>query len=342
MRNERNNRGFTLSEIMTVVAIIALLITILLPVLRKAREAANRVACASNLRQMGQGMTLYTVDNRNNLPRTKYTANATPQYFTGASDTDPFHGANVLANDYTAAIFMLARTQKAPGKLFLCPSSTQIADTMGGLNATQRSNFTSSDNLSYSIASPYPDSAGFTAGYRWTNTHTADFAMMSDVNPGTGNAATDDVTVPTAASPKNLQRIANSRNHGKDGQNVLFADGRVEFKTTVFQGINGDNIFTRQGTSVAVNDSVAPLGCPATKYDSVLGVIDPSVTVATTTSTTGNGSGNNGNGTGTNGNGTGNTGANGTGNTGGNGNGSGNNGNGSGSNGNGNGNGNGH
>ncbi len=61
-------RGFTLIELLVVISIIALLIAILLPALQSAREAARRIACASNLRQMGIGVQVYFNENEDYFP----------------------------------------------------------------------------------------------------------------------------------------------------------------------------------------------------------------------------------------------------------------------------------
>jgi len=60
--------GFTLVELLVVIGIIALLISILLPSLSKAREAANRAACLSNMRQVHQAFMLYAHNERDQVP----------------------------------------------------------------------------------------------------------------------------------------------------------------------------------------------------------------------------------------------------------------------------------
>jgi prepilin-type N-terminal cleavage/methylation domain-containing protein/prepilin-type processing-associated H-X9-DG protein len=59
----RHLRAFTLIELLVVIAIIALLMAIIMPALGKARESAREVACRSNLRNIGTGMTMFLQDN---------------------------------------------------------------------------------------------------------------------------------------------------------------------------------------------------------------------------------------------------------------------------------------
>lgn len=61
-------RGFTLIELLVVLAIIAILAAILFPVFTQAREKARSIACVSNGRQVGTGLTMYIQDYDENLP----------------------------------------------------------------------------------------------------------------------------------------------------------------------------------------------------------------------------------------------------------------------------------
>ncbi len=61
--------GFTLIEVLVVVAIIALLVAILLPSLSRARAQARSVTCLNNLRQIGMAVQQYAVQNADVIPR---------------------------------------------------------------------------------------------------------------------------------------------------------------------------------------------------------------------------------------------------------------------------------
>jgi prepilin-type N-terminal cleavage/methylation domain-containing protein/prepilin-type processing-associated H-X9-DG protein len=66
-RTTIRSRGFTLTELLVVVGLIAMLIALLMPVMGKAKAAANAAACLSNLRQMGLGWTMYSAENKGRL-----------------------------------------------------------------------------------------------------------------------------------------------------------------------------------------------------------------------------------------------------------------------------------
>jgi prepilin-type N-terminal cleavage/methylation domain-containing protein len=66
--SRRSSGGFTLVELLVVIGIIALLISILLPALNKARAAAVTVQCLARMRELGNAAYLYATNNRQTLP----------------------------------------------------------------------------------------------------------------------------------------------------------------------------------------------------------------------------------------------------------------------------------
>src|SRR5947207_8038067 len=65
-------RAFTLVELLVVIGIIALLISILLPALSKARESSNTLKCLANMRSIVQACMIYSADNRGHIIPAQY------------------------------------------------------------------------------------------------------------------------------------------------------------------------------------------------------------------------------------------------------------------------------
>jgi prepilin-type processing-associated H-X9-DG protein len=266
----RARRGSVVVTLLVLIGIAAFGVALLLPALNRSRETANRIQCANNLKQIGLATMLYCNDNRGAYPRTIYQPGDTviPDVTsTGADSRNPFRsGTTVPVNCVPSAAFLLMRTEDINAGVFICASTQGIPDTFGGMGASaiQRSNFSSlSQNLSYSFANPYPDNAAAAGGYKLSNNLDPGFATAADKNPGTGVL---DVSLMSNAVEL---RAANSHNHQSAGQNVLFADGHVEFDATIFAGVNQDNIYCR-GMGGPNADKTDIVNSPKNATDTVL------------------------------------------------------------------------
>lgn len=107
--------AFTLIELLVVIAIIAILAAILLPVTSRVRASAQRVECASNMRQIWQGTLLYVSDHNGDLPKDR-----------GYGDVGPW-----LINDQRtyALVGWVANLLEdyVPNEMWYCPDPDVVA-----------------------------------------------------------------------------------------------------------------------------------------------------------------------------------------------------------------------
>jgi prepilin-type N-terminal cleavage/methylation domain-containing protein/prepilin-type processing-associated H-X9-DG protein len=85
------SKGFTLVELLVVIGIIALLISMLLPALNRARQQATLVDCSARLRGIGQGLAMYVNESKGYLPASNF------NYEPALWDKYPWHVTSVLS-----------------------------------------------------------------------------------------------------------------------------------------------------------------------------------------------------------------------------------------------------
>jgi hypothetical protein len=269
----KTGKGFAITGIVLggagfLLAPVALMIAILLPSLSKARELANRAACAANLHGIGNSMMIYAATYNDQFPLLPYapyspanagTSSPTPTAATADDAIQSMYAAGSPSHGSVLAAQWIGVLQGTTGpKLFICKSDTFATAPATPTDSSGKffTNFQNDHQISYSFAYPYmqPTSNGaesfapekMQVGRWWKDTTNPSLPIAADMAPlnGTGTPARN--VCPASAPSSN--KLWNSGNHQGDGQNVAYADVHVDYTKRPDVGMANDNIYSFGGS----------------------------------------------------------------------------------------------
>jgi hypothetical protein len=293
MTRRRRSEGFTRIEAEVVVVAGLLLVFVGFPGLRRLRDLAFRASCGRNLSSIGKVMLTYANDYGGAFPRAGGAGSSwgVPVAWNARTREEAFwlepddSGGQATIG---SCLYLLVRYAQVPPKTFVCKTDAgttefRLAEAPGvpnGLTLADAWDFGPNSYRHYSYAYHLPFGP-----FGLTTSSDPGMPVAADRNPWLASPAEEHRSMasfkPDIApwrGTREQARLGNSPSHRGEGQNVLFADGRVSFERRSYCGLDQDNIYTVSDS----RDRGAPLGArfapgrvkPANHRDALL-VHDP-------------------------------------------------------------------
>ncbi len=203
----RTRAAFTLVELLTVIAIIALLISLLLPALGRAREVAHQTVCLANQASLMKGIQVYAKDSDGKFPNWGQTypgfervgkgwdwdgtvnpASGVGQgYFTGQTFTNDGTNAGTGVTSNARNYYILVRKKLADPKNFQCPSDPDFTGPFVSADPVHTYDFQHRGQVSFSFQYQGPafasDGATVTSGWQTALTDDPRLVVIADKSP---------------------------------------------------------------------------------------------------------------------------------------------------------------
>lgn len=257
----RSRTGFTLVELLVVIAVIGILVGLLLPAVQSVREAARRTACLNNLKQIGLGLHNFESTFRV-FPASGWTqvGPGNPQgKFTGWRPLVlPFLEQGALSDLYDRSLNWWESTNAVsaavPVLVFQCPSVpvreqvlTAVAKAprpaMVFANPVAPTDYEAIQGLQPSNINPHLPAAIYNADNRFAVMHRNSTTRFADIGDGTTNTL---MVVETAGRPLVFRR-GRLRSDLSNDQGICWADSEGPFS---FDGSSADGSVEGGGPSV--------------------------------------------------------------------------------------------
>jgi hypothetical protein len=266
-RQTGSARAFTLTELLVVIGMTAMLGAVLLSAAFTTQERVRRAECVSNLRQIGVGMNLYSAEANGYVPICSWPSGQLPWQTSEACRVVPGTG-NVIRGFYNLGL--LFRTKAvADAKIFYCPATSRMLGTPGyDYYATPPNSWPSTpvgsndDNIRVGYdyypqlrVTEHPSDSYYTLPkFTYATVHlefgtilTLAPAKLTEVNPQKS------ITTDTIAS--GIPGLSHRASGAIAGLNALFPDGRVVFQNAR-TGSSKRNTSWDPNWWLAVNDGV--------------------------------------------------------------------------------------
>jgi prepilin-type N-terminal cleavage/methylation domain-containing protein len=263
-------RGFTLVELLVVIAVIALLATILVPSLANIREQGRRTKCQTNVANLGKNLQSY-IGEEMTYPKIPDAAIGTWNVAIGtARSDDPFAATPTAGRNPSTCLYLLVKAKYAKAAAMTCPSSGEKARA----TASDVWDFEDASQLSYTFMNPFGGSINY-----WVAADPNAPVFADDSPYANADGSLDVSKTPTDWSAANLSEAqiaqGNSPNHEGSGQVVGSSDGSAHWEKRADCGVDRDNIYSHANAAATPPEETAQQGSvsasgPAGPMDSYL------------------------------------------------------------------------